>query len=114
MAEKRFKTDGYHHGNLRTVLLRTSIRMLKTQPATELSLRKLAREAGVSQAAPYRHFKKKEDLIAALMTEGFEIKARYMKEAVEASNGDLENQLFACALSYFKMGKNHPQHFKLM
>ena len=115
LKAKRLKnSSAYHHGDLKAVLLKTAIRILKKKSPEELSLRELAREAGVSQAAPYRHFKRKEDLIAALATEGFELKAKYMKQAIRDSGGDLRETYFACALSYFIMGKRHPQHFRLM
>jgi AcrR family transcriptional regulator len=108
------KSDSYHHGDLKSELLETALKMLKTKSPNELSLRELAREAGVSQAAPYRHFKSKEELMAAIMTQGFELKSKYMQEAVEKNKDDVLKMYYACALSYFKMGKNHPQHFKLM
>ena len=108
------RSDGYHHGDLKSTLLETAIKMLKSKSPGELSLRELAREAGVSIAAPYRHFKNKEELIAALMTQGFELQSKYMKESAEAHKDDILQMYYGCGLSYFKMGKNHPQHFKLM
>lgn len=113
-AKSQNKLDGYHHGDLKSTLLETAIKMLKTKTPNELSLRELAREAGVSIAAPYRHFKNKEELLAALMTQGFELKSKYMRESIEKNQGDILQMYYGCGLSYFKMGKNHPQHFKLM
>ncbi|WP_433331416.1 TetR/AcrR family transcriptional regulator [Spirillospora sp. CA-294931] len=63
---------GYHHGDLRRALLTAAREMLRDQGASGLSLRALASRAGVSSAAPYRHFPDKDALLAALMTEGFE------------------------------------------
>lgn len=108
------KSDGYHHGDLKSTILDAAIKMLKTKSPSELSLRELAREAGVSIAAPYRHFKNKEELLAALMTQGFELKSKYMRESAEKNKGDILQMYYGCGLSYFRMGKNHPQHFKLM
>ena len=113
-SKKLNTSDGYHHGDLKSTLLDAAIKMLKTKSARELSLRELAREAGVSIAAPYRHFKNKEELIAALMTQGFELKSKYMRESAEKNQGDILQLYYDCGLAYFRMGKNHPQHFKLM
>jgi AcrR family transcriptional regulator len=111
---RRKKADAYHHGDLRTALIDAALEMLATQSPDTLSLRELAKRAGVSQAAPYRHFKDKETLLAAISEQAFELKIRYMTEAVAAAKGDPLETYFACGLSYFRMGMRHPQHFKLM
>ncbi len=116
MAKKKTITKSvtYHHGDLRSTLLETSIKMLASRSPSELSLRELAREAGVSGAAPYRHFKDKNELLAAISQQGFEMKFSYMIKAMKEAKGDPEKMFFGCGLAYFKMGKDHPQHFKLM
>jgi AcrR family transcriptional regulator len=114
LAQSAKGSDSYHHGDLRATLLAAAIKMLKNKDANELSLRELAREAGVSIAAPYRHFKNKQELIAAIMTEGFELQSKYMRESAEENKNDILKMYYGCGLSYFKMGKSHPQHFKLM
>lgn len=106
--------EPYHHGDLRSSLLKAALNLLKTRPPTELSLRELARVAGVTQAAPYRHFKNKEELFAALGQQGFEIQFKYMTEAWESHKHEAYQLYIHCGLSYFKMGQKHPQHFKLM
>ena len=108
------KTSSYHHGDLRLTLIATALQLLKSVSASELSLRKLAAKAGVSAAAPYRHFKDKDELIAAVMAEGFEKKSEFMADAILKSKGDPEKMMFDCAAAYFRMGLLHPQHFKLM
>jgi AcrR family transcriptional regulator len=108
------KVDTYHHGDLKASLLETAIELLKTRHPSELSLRELAREAGVSQTAPYRHFKNKEELFAALGQQGFEIQNQYMLEAWLKYQDNPLNLYLQCGLSYFRMGLQHPQHFKLM
>jgi AcrR family transcriptional regulator len=108
------KGDAYHHGDLRKSLVDAAIRMLKTVPPSELSLRALAREAGVSIAAPYRHFKDKDSLLAAIATEGYTLKFNFMADGIRKAKGDPEAMYFGCGLAYFRMGLRHPQHFKLM
>src|SRR5215218_4956407 len=56
----------YHHGDLRDTLLRAAERMADADVAGGFSLRELAREAGVSHAAPYRHFRDRDELLLAL------------------------------------------------
>ena len=62
----------YHHGNLKKELVRCACKMCERDGYTKLSIRSLAKESNVSQTAPYRHFKTKEDLYAAIAKEGFE------------------------------------------
>lgn len=104
----------YHHGDLKMTLIETALKMLENIDPNELSLRELARSAGVSQAAPYRHFKNKEELIAEISKQGFQMKTRYMQEAINTYQSQPLEMFFNCGLSYFRMGLNHPQHFKLM
>ena len=71
----------YHHGNLRPALLAAAERALAR--GGELSLRELAREIGVSHAAPRRHFPDKQALLDALALDGFERLGREMAAALE-------------------------------
>src|SRR5579862_9443874 len=61
----------YHHGDLRNALIEAARAILEEESLAELSLRAVARKAGVSHAAPYRHFPNHEALLAELATEGF-------------------------------------------
>lgn len=77
----------YHHGDLRAALLRSALDLLDADGADALSLRAVARHAGVSANAPYRHYQDKEALLAALAAHGFtELKARF-EEASDGSKG---------------------------
>src|SRR5436190_4890383 len=62
---------GYHHGDLRNGLLDAARAILEEESLADLSLRAVARRAGVSHAAPYRHFPNHEALLVELATEGF-------------------------------------------
>jgi AcrR family transcriptional regulator len=108
------KTISYHHGDLGASLVETALRLLKTKRYENISLREVAREAGVSQAAPYRHFKDKKDLLAAVIELGLDRKFRLMTEAIRAAGGDAEKIYFSSCIAYFRMGLKHPEHFKLM
>ena len=58
--------EKYHHGNLRNALIETGIEFINQHGEAQLSLRKVAAECGVSNAAPYAHFKNKSELLAAM------------------------------------------------
>ncbi|MDQ3273297.1 MAG: TetR/AcrR family transcriptional regulator, partial [Pseudomonadota bacterium] len=62
----------YHHGNLSEALLDAAEQLLPTRGAEALTLREVAREAGVSHGAPYHHFGSREALLAAIAERGFE------------------------------------------
>jgi AcrR family transcriptional regulator len=108
------KGDAYHHGDLKQGLLRAALLHLESSGPETLSLRELAQELGVSQAAPYRHFKDREALIAALSQEGFELKYRKMREAMLATRDHPVEMFHACVRAYLAMALEHPQHFRLM
>jgi AcrR family transcriptional regulator len=61
----------YHHGNLRSALIQAALEIARDQGADRVSLRRVARQAGVSHAAPYHHFADRSALIAAVAEEGF-------------------------------------------
>lgn len=104
----------YHHGDLRNALIRAGIEILRSEGAQGLSLREAARSAGVSQAAPYRHFKNKEALLAAIALEGFQILGEQIRNKVQAYRTNPEEQFHQTALAYLKLASDHSDHFKLM
>ncbi|MDF1693429.1 MAG: TetR/AcrR family transcriptional regulator [Zhongshania sp.] len=105
-------TTTYHHGNLRQELMELAEKHLISHGIAELSLRALAREIGVSQTAPYRHFKEKNALLAALATEGFRRFFMLCEESEKEPRADLSLLLFG--LSYVKFAKLHTEMFHLM
>lgn len=74
----------YHHGNLREELLERAEEIVRTRGVADLSLRELAREAGVSHGAPRRHFSDRQALLDALALRGFQ---RLGRELAEAAGG---------------------------
>jgi len=61
----------YHHGNLRSALLKASLNLIRQKGSRGFTIREVARRGGVSHTAPYRHFRDKDDLLAAIAEEGF-------------------------------------------
>jgi AcrR family transcriptional regulator len=101
----------YHHGNLREALLEAAERSLGHG---ELSLRELARDVGVSHAAPRRHFADKQALLDALAEDGFERLGRELDEAMTAAGGSLREQLGAFARAYVRFATEHAALLELM
>jgi AcrR family transcriptional regulator len=101
----------YHHGNLREALLEAAERSLGNG---ELSLRELAREVGVSHAAPRRHFSDKQALLDALAEDGFERLGRELDEAMAATGGSLRERLGAFARAYVHFATEHSALLDLM
>ncbi|MFD5570343.1 TetR/AcrR family transcriptional regulator [Streptomyces cadmiisoli] len=92
--------DGsYHHGNLRAALLERAEAVLAESGPVALSLRGLARDLGVSHAAPTRHFRDRQALLDALAVDGFTEFNRRLREAAEGP-GDVEQRLKALGRAY--------------
>ena len=107
------KKHGYHHGNLRETLINSALALLEEGSVQELSMRALARKAGVSQTAPYRHFEDKDELIAVLKTEGFQRLTEKM-EQVKSVEKDPFQRLNSLGVLYIEFARENPAYFKLM
>jgi AcrR family transcriptional regulator len=108
----RKRADAYQHGDLRHALIQAGLKLLAEGGVRELSLRAAAQLAGVSHAAPYRHFKDKDALVAAIAEEGFRLLTRRMQEEIAASAPDLLARLRAAAVGYVSFAVEHPAHFR--
>ena len=75
----------YHHGDLHRAIVTAALEVLSETQSTEFSLRELARRAGVSHNAPYKHFADKRELLAAVSAVGFELLAKRMTDAMQAT-----------------------------
>ena len=84
----------YHHGDLRQALLEASLALIAEEGFAALSLREVARRAGVTHAAPYRHFVDKEALLGPVAEQGFRALTGRMKEPKARETGP-EGRLFA-------------------
>ncbi|MBF6466835.1 WHG domain-containing protein [Nocardia beijingensis] len=98
--------DGYHHGDLRAALLSAAAERIAADGVDALSLRNLARHAGVSHAAPAHHFGDRAGLLTALATEGFELLAAQLARAGE--------DFREVAVAYIRFAREHPGHFDVM
>ena len=102
----------YHHGNLKEELISCACAMCERDGYTKLSIRSLAKESNVSQTAPYRHFKTKEDLYAAVSRHGFNklSKAIY----VDIDKKVTKKQIVDMAIKYIEFGLKNANTYDLM
>ena len=111
--EKTATKNRYHHGDLRTALLDTGMRLLETRGSADIGLREVARETGVSATAVYRHFPDKGALIGALAAVGYDMLADVQEEAA-AGETNTENAFRAVGQAYVHFALAHPALFRLM
>jgi AcrR family transcriptional regulator len=107
------KPKQYHHGNLREVLLQAAIQSIAEVGPGGFTLREVARRAGVSHNAPYRHFHDKEDLLAAVATEGFRELNQEMLDSIKPRS-DARERLKCAGLAYVEFALRRPEHFTVM
>src|ERR1700742_5220828 len=103
----------YHHGDLRRALLRAAVDILEGEGPSALSLRAVAREAGVSPAAPYHHFKDKSELLNAVAMEGFARLKAALVEAFAASKANNEARS-ALGVTYVEFSYANPALYRVM
>ncbi|WP_410809860.1 TetR/AcrR family transcriptional regulator [Micromonospora sp. 067-2] len=99
-------TRTYHHGNLRQALLAAALVAIEEVGPASLSLRDLARRAGVSHAAPAHHFGDKAGLLTALAAQGFDLLAQALAEA--------RDDLLDAGVAYVDFAVGHRAHFEVM
>lgn len=104
----------YHHGDLRKTLLDAAVRHIDAQGTEGLSLRALAREAGVSPTAPYRHFENRTALLAAIATEGF----IELREHIGLEDDSIRDRpllvLYESSLGYVSYARGNAVKYHLM
>jgi AcrR family transcriptional regulator len=102
----------YHHGDLRAALVLAAIELLEESGETELSLRAVARRAGVSPAAPYRHYADREALVSAVAAVGYRELAERLAAAHPAPS--TPEQLASVAIAYVQFALERPALFRIM
>ncbi|MFF1679520.1 TetR/AcrR family transcriptional regulator [Streptomyces sp. NPDC058256] len=95
----------YHHGDLRRAILNAALDVISADGPSALSLRDLARRAGVSHAAPAHHFKDRTGLLTAIAAEGYELLATTLAQAADLKDAGVH---------YVRFAREHPAHFQVM
>lgn len=109
-------TGNYHHGDLRRALLDAAARLVATEGAARVSLREIAREAGVSHAAPYHHFTDRESLLAEVAARGFDAMGEALAQGAgvgDASSSPLA-RLQGAGVAYMRFAAENPELYRLM
>ncbi|MGW1893189.1 TetR/AcrR family transcriptional regulator [Streptomyces sp. NPDC002004] len=95
----------YHHGDLRRAVVAAALDVIAVDGPGALSLRDLARRAGVSHAAPAHHFKDRTGLLTVIAAEGYALLAAALREAAD---------LREAGVRYVRFAREHPAHFQVM
>ncbi|HEX8005519.1 MAG TPA: TetR/AcrR family transcriptional regulator [Trebonia sp.] len=104
----------YHHGNLRATLLTAAERTLREHGIEQVTLRDLARQAGVSHAAPSRHFRDRQALFDALAAEGYVRLGDEIATAIENAGDGFEARLRAVGATYVRFAVDNAALLELM
>ncbi|MCB1753291.1 MAG: TetR/AcrR family transcriptional regulator [Gammaproteobacteria bacterium] len=104
----------YHHGNLREALLEAGAKLIEEKGIADVSLRAVAKAAGVSHTAPYRHFNDKNAMLRGIAVTGFRLLGQRLGQAVELHPGDPGQQLTAAGVAYVELAIEHPRLHNLM
>ena len=113
-AEKVRRKTGYHHGELREALIKATRQLVVQRGAENFTLADACRAAGVTTAAPYRHFKSKQEILAEIASRGFvELKSRAMAIVAEKGEGTLAG-IIALGQAYVAFAAEETAVFRLM
>ncbi len=105
--------QAYHHGDLRAALIAAGLALIEQHGAKGFTLKDAARMAGVSIAAPYRHFADRDALLGAIQAEGF---ARFNAALLAAyqQESDALARFVELGVAYVHFALEHPAHFRVM
>ena len=104
----------YHHGDLRTALLEAAERSIRSHGVAEVALRDLAREVGVSHAAPRRHFPERQDLLDALAEVGYRRLGEQIRGAVADGEADFATRVHRAASAFAHFATENAALLELM
>ncbi len=104
----------YHHGNLRQALVEATLGLIEERGPLGFTLAEAARGAGVSAAAPYRHFKGRDDLIEEVARQGFEIFADRLEAAFNDGKPSALSAFFATSQAYLDFARSEPGYYMAM
>ncbi|MGH7154190.1 MAG: TetR/AcrR family transcriptional regulator, partial [Acetobacteraceae bacterium] len=109
-----FERRGYHHGNLREALIEATLTLIAQNGPAGLTISEAARRAGVSPAAPYRHFRDAEALLAEVALRGFERLAGALRDAWNGGRPDPVTAFEALGHAYLGFARDQPAYYTAM
>ncbi len=104
----------YHHPDLRQALLGEAMKLIDEEGLRGFSLRKLAERAGVSRAAPYRHFEDKDQILVTLMLEGHRRLRIALVAARDRRKGNAKEKYLAMGRAYLDFARGNPEYLRVM
>jgi len=105
---------GYHHGNLKEALLRAALELIAKKGPAGFTFAEAARWAGVSPAAPYRHFRDRDELLASVARRGFEQFEAVLARAWDDGLPDPLRALDRLGKAYLEFARNEPAYYSAM
>src|SRR6202166_3749603 len=112
--EERRAERGYHHGNMKEALLQAALGLIAEKEPAAFTFAEAARSAGVSPAAPYRHFRDREELMADVARLGFERFANDLEKAWHGGNPSPLEALQNIGRAYLAFARNEPAYYAAM
>jgi len=110
----RKKVEGtYHHGDLKASLKKAALRLVWERGPRGFSLNEASRVAGVTVAAPYRHFEDKDALLAEIACDGLELMVAELREAAAAASG-VKEQMLEVGMAYLRFSSVHADYFAVI
>jgi AcrR family transcriptional regulator len=105
---------GYHHGNLREALIQSALQLIAQKGPSGFTIAEAARSAGVSPAAPYRHFRDRDELLADVALRGFERFTAVLERAWNGGRPDPITALQAMGKAYLTFAREEPAYYAAM
>ena len=105
---------GYHHGNLRQALVEATLTLITEKGPQGFTISEAAKAAGVTPAAVYRHFHGREELLAEIARQGFEIFADLMDHAYQSGQPSALASFEATGRAYLAFARKFPGHYMAM
>ena len=106
--------ENYHHGDLRDSLINATLELIRVNGPEKFSMADACKEAGVSKAAPYRHFSNREALLEAVIEHGFDQMTIAMQRASKDLTPGSNERIIALGLTYVNFAIAEPELFRLM
>lgn len=104
----------YHHGNLRQALVAATLKLIESHGPFGFTLAEAARDAGVSAAAPYRHFRGRDELIEEVAQQGYEMFADRLERAWNDGRPSALSAFMATGRAYLDFARENPGHYIAM
>jgi AcrR family transcriptional regulator len=105
---------GYHHGNLREALIDAALSLISEKGPSGFTFADAARSAGVSSAAPYRHFRDRDALMADVAVRGFELFRTHLERAWDNGKPDISKAFENLGRAYLQFAREEPAFYSAM